>query len=214
MKMEIAISRFYVFVVGSISSIIFSCSDCNHSANNFASHENNDVSIIIQPYNNMPQEYTQFIYSELNKVYSNLKINNPIEMPHTAWYCPKARYRADSLIRILSRTAGDNTVVLGLTTKDISHTNNNIVDYGIMGLGFCPGKSCIVSTYRLRKKNVKEQLYKIAIHELGHTQGLPHCADTTCYMRDAEGKNHTQYLNSFCVTCKNKLEKRGWHFND
>ncbi|MBL0050514.1 MAG: Zn-dependent protease [Bacteroidetes bacterium] len=212
MKNTLSISFSIIGIGGLISAILFSFSACNHAANNFASHDNNNVSIIIQPYNDMPKEYTQFVYSELGKVYSNLKINKPIAMPHTTWYEPKARYRADSLIRILSRSAGDNTVIIGLTTKDISHTNSNIVDYGIMGLGFCPGKACIVSTFRLRKKNVKVQLYKIAIHELGHTQGLPHCADTTCYMRDAEGKNHTQYLNAFCVSCKHKLENRGWHF--
>lgn len=203
---------FKIFIAGFFTTIICFSIACNPAANYFDDHNNADVNIIIQPYDDMPKGYSQFVFNELGKVYSNLKMNEPIIIPHSAWYETKRRYRADSLIAILSRRATDNTVIIGLTTKDISHSKNNIIDYGIMGLGFCPGKSCVVSTFRLQKNNVKVQLYKIAIHELGHTQGLQHCADTTCFMRDAEGKNHTQYLNSFCVKCKSKLENRGWHF--
>ncbi len=117
MKNTLSISFSIIGIGGLISAILFSFSACNHAANNFASHDNNNVSIIIQPYNDMPKEYRHFVYSELSKVYSNLKINKPIAMPHTAWYEPKARYRADSLIRILSRSAGNNTVIIGLTLK-------------------------------------------------------------------------------------------------
>ena len=34
---------------------------------------------------------------------------------------------------------------------------------------------------------VRERLWKVAIHELGHTLGLPHCPNNGCLMQDAHG---------------------------
>ncbi|MBC7425020.1 MAG: matrixin family metalloprotease [Bacteroidia bacterium] len=110
----------------------------------------------------------------------------------------------------MRKNADPNHKILALTTYDISTTKNNIVDYGLMGLGFRPGNACVASSFRLSDKNKKEQLFKIAIHELGHTFGLPHCPDTHCYMRDAKGKNHTNELTGFCSSCKNVLLDAGW----
>lgn len=77
-------------------------------------------------------------------------------------------------------------------------------------LGYQPGSSCVVSTFRLSKINLPDQYLKLSIHELGHTQGLPHCPDKTCFMRDAEGKNHTNEETGFCPKCKAVLIEKGW----
>src|SRR6202000_1310347 len=111
---------------------------------------------------------------------------NPIQLPQSAYYSPRNRYRADSIISYLDRFGRADTVIIGLTAKDISMNKGNIKDWGIMGLGFQPGNACVISAFRLSKSNLSEQLYKIALHELGHTQGLPHCKNKICYMRDAE----------------------------
>ena len=97
-----------------------------------------------------------------------------------------------------------------MTSKDISTTKDKIKDWGIMGLGFCPGNSCIASTFRLNKSEIYTQFFKVAIHELGHTQGLQHCIVKTCFMRDAEGKNHTNEEKEFCSDCKEILINAGW----
>jgi len=78
-----------------------------------------------------------------------------------------------------------------------------------MGLSFQPGNACIASTFRLDKQNLLDQLFKVAIHELGHTQGLDHCNVKTCYMRDAEGKNTTDQEIGFCDKCKSVLIAKG-----
>ncbi len=141
----------------------------------------------------------------------------PIQLPKTAFVDIKSpRYRADSIIRIQNRTlARPFDFVIGLTNKDISvtkkGTDGNILkpewkynDFGIMGLGYCPGNSCIVSTYRLKSSNKElelARLKKVAIHELGHNLGLPHCKNTHCVMTSAAEKSST-IDNEYLELCK------------
>lgn len=93
---------------------------------------------------------------------------------------------------------------------DISTSKGEIKDWGVMGLGYCPGKSCVASSFRLSAQKRQQQFFKVAIHELGHTQGLAHCANKTCLMRDAEGSNYLNEETGFCENCKAVLVKKGW----
>ncbi len=95
--------------------------------------------------------------------------------------------------------------MLAITRTDISTTKGGHADWGVIGLGYSPGNACIVSSFRLSKKNTTDQWIKICLHELGHTRGLPHCKVTNCYMRDAEGHNVANELTEFCGDCAAKL---------
>ena len=192
-------------------SIVFfiSCGKINENLS-----ANKPIIIDIQPLGDFSNNQIEFVYHELLKIYPNIKINTPIELPKKAFYKERNRYRADTLIRYLSVITSKGHVTIGFTNKDISQTKGTINDYGIMGLGYKPGKSCIVSTFRLSKERLLIQLFKVAIHELGHTQGLPHCPETSCFMRDAKGKNHTDEEKDFCKKCKIVLISKGWLFND
>lgn len=171
------------------------------------------IVIDIQPLGDIPKQTVDFVSSELKKIYPNIQIKKSIPLPISAFYEGRKRYRADSLIHFLHRQTIIGHVTIGLTKKDISTTKDEIKDYGIMGLGYCPGNACVASTFRLLKKDVLVQLFKTSIHELGHTQGLPHCPNKTCFMRDAEGKNHTNEEKEFCPKCKAVLESKGWDLN-
>jgi archaemetzincin len=81
---------------------------------------------------------------------------------------------------------------------------------GYYGIGFCSGKACITSTFGLSKNENKRQLFKVAIHEMGHTSGLPHCEMKYCFMRDAGG-NPTNEEKEFCTKCKSFLVNKGWN---
>jgi archaemetzincin len=129
------------------------------------------------------------------------------EMPAAAWYAPRKRYRADTLIHWLSSQAKENETFVGITMGDISTTKGDVFDYGVMGLGFCPGNACVASSFRLKNK---KDFIKVVVHELGHTTGLPHCPDKTCYMRDAEGGDHSDKEKGFCESCKKHLLSNGW----
>jgi len=146
----------------------------------------------------------------LKKVNPKTFIRKTVPLPESSFYFPRNRNRADSIIKYLDHFAGTDTVIIGLTSKDVSITKGNINDWGVMGLGNEPGNACVVSTYRLSKTNLSSQLNKLALHELGHTQGLPHCNNKKCFMRDAEGSNHFDEETGFCQSCKSFLESKGW----
>ncbi len=168
------------------------------------------ITIDIQPFSDAGDDQVNYVLMEIKKLYPKVELKKPIPIPALAYYKARNRYRADSLVNYLNRQHTPGHVTMALTTKDISWTKGTISDYGIMGLGLCPGNACVASTYRLSKTNTLDQLYKIAIHELGHTQGLKHCPHKTCYMRDAEGKNHTNELSGFCSSCRKHLISKGW----
>jgi archaemetzincin len=170
------------------------------------------VIIAIQPFADIPKENVDYVAYYLKKMYANVVINAPIKLPKNSLNQAKTRHRADSLIRFLSAQTKPGYLTIGLTTRDIS-TTKNTPDWGIMGLGFCPGKSCIASSFRLHGKNKMEKLFKVAIHELGHTQGLKHCPVNDCLMHDAEGKDRLNQEKEFCKKCKSVLINAGWTFN-
>ncbi|MCS3531885.1 matrixin family metalloprotease [Chryseobacterium sp. JUb7] len=174
--------------------------------------EKQATTVLVQPFKDLNSESLNFVTSEIKKIYPNVKVLEAIDFPENAYYEERNRYRADSVIKFLNKETKERFVTIGLTSKDISVTKGKIKDFGVMGLGYRPGKACIASKFRLNKKNADEQFFKIAIHELGHTQGLKHCPEKTCFMRDAEGKNHTDEETDFCKKCKTFLINKNWKF--
>ncbi len=166
--------------------------------------------IVVQPFTDLPASQAKGVYDKLKEINPNTLLRKPIALPVSAFYPQKNRYRADSIINNLNRFGSADTVIIGLTGKDISTTKGNTADWGVMGLGFQPGNACVISTFRLSKAELSGQFYKIALHELGHTQGLPHCKNKTCFMRDAEGGNHLDEETGFCESCKSFLKNKGW----
>ncbi len=177
------------------------------------------VVLVVQPFAGMPEAATLSVAEQLRRVYPQVVVNAPISLPQNAYVPSRKRYRADSLIYQLSRSAKENQVILALTQHDISTTKGTVADWGVMGLGLCPGNACVASLFRLHSctgqcvrgcSKRTEQLFKVAIHEAGHTQGLPHCEEKTCFMRDAEGGNPTDEEKGFCQKCTAHLKTKGW----
>jgi archaemetzincin len=179
------------------------------------------IKVAIQPFQDFPQDITKEVQMAIDSMYDiESTILSPINLPKSAYYQPRNRYRADSLIRYLKREKpNEYDKVLGLTTADISTTKGSYVDFGIMGLGFCPGESCVGSIYRVKRsaknrKQIISRFRKVTVHELGHNFGLKHCTyDVKCLMQSAKGKATTidKADEILCVNCrkliKNKLRK-------
>ncbi|WP_246008694.1 Zn-dependent protease [Chryseobacterium lactis] len=194
--------------------VFFLMISCKEEKQNVTKTEQKQaITILVQPFRDVTPQSLKTVTEGIKKVYPNVQVLEAIDFPKNTYYKERNRYRADSIIKFLSERTKEGFVTIGLTSKDISATRGRIKDFGIMGLGYRPGKACVASKFRLSKDNTDEQFYKIAIHELGHTQGLPHCPEKMCFMRDAEGKNPTNEETDFCKKCKTFLMNKNWKFS-
>lgn len=166
--------------------------------------------LFIQPLGDFNPQLARENLKALKKNFPSTRLLPTIPLFPSAYNKPRDRYRADSILKLTRYKYGLDTLMILMTNRDISVTKNRIKDWGIMGLAHSPGNVCVVSTYRLDKSKLAEQLYKVSIHELGHTQGLLHYPLKSCYMRDASGGNPLDEELGFCPNCKKVMENKGW----
>jgi len=177
--------------------------------------------IAVQPFGDFDAVLTDSMQATIERVYNcKVSVLPSMPLPESAFINVKSpRYRADTIIAFLRRTIPDSfDHVIGLTHKDISTTKKDAsgkmkepaykyADWGILGLGYRPGQSCVVSTFRMKatsKAKEIDRFKKVCMHELGHNFGLPHCtADATCVMRDAAEtvKTVDEVKLKLCASC-------------
>lgn len=175
------------------------------------------IKVLIQPLGGIRGSSINFLKANITDWYvAGIEVLPLKPLPEAAWYAPRKRYKADTLLAFLKAfSTGEGAYVLGVTDKDISTSNGANPDWGVMGLGYQPGQCCIISDYRLNKypqteKQLTERLLKVALHELGHNFGLLHCPETTCIMTDAKGKDRLNREQSFCPKCSAFLYSKGF----
>lgn len=173
----------------------------------------------VQPIGKHQKAYLPTIQEAISEYYGFRTVILPQQaIPESFFITVKSpRYRADSIIRHLRDHRSDSIdYVIGFTSHDISMTKTDgwgrvkepaskYQDWGIFGLGFRPGRACVLSSYRLKASDalMRERIQKIALHELGHNLGLSHCDSLHCVMRDAAEtiKTIDQVHMSLCVDC-------------
>src|SRR5262245_56734964 len=75
-----------------------------------------------------------------------------VDLPKTAFYAKRGRYRAEKLLDFLKpRLPSDGYRILGLTSVDISTTKGKIDDWGILGLANIDGTVCVLSSFRCKR---------------------------------------------------------------
>lgn len=169
--------------------------------------------IQLQPLGKFSTTDLQFLKYSIEHFYPvQIQICPSKPLPTNAYYAPRNRYRADSIIAWLKLQKPDSVrTMVGLTTVDVSSTKAKFKDYGVMGLGYKPGPSCVISTFRLKSEtkshqHLQQRLFKVVAHELGHNFGLPHCDNQACIMVDAEGKMKLDEEKELCHNCKVQIK--------
>lgn len=151
--------------------------------------------VAVQPLGRVKPEDIARVQEGIRALYAvDVEVLPEKPLPKTAYYPPRDRYKAEKILTSLELEADRRFIkVVGLTARDISTTKDDVEDWGIFGLGGLGGRSCVVSTFRLRAGNATDavfqaRLVKVVNHELGHTFGLDHCPTAGCFMQDAGGK--------------------------
>lgn len=150
--------------------------------------------VSLLPYQGFDTTLIPDLQEAITKFYQcRISLMPSLPLPGFAYYAPRQRYKADSLL-VYQQQMATKQIVVGLTHQDISTRSENNPDWGVFGLGYCPGPTSIISTYRLQRashsrQQLQQRLLKVVLHEMGHNLGLPHCTsnEPTCLMNDAKG---------------------------
>ncbi len=191
-------------IVSSIILLLLSCSGCNKDdhrtvVSKLSSREKvknacpEKKVIHIQPLGYVNAEYVNEVVSAVKKFYGYDCVVLPQVKPtDDIMAASQMRYEAS---KILDKYNSKDYVLI-LTTEDIACRTEKSSELGIFGLGYMPGTTCVVSTFRLRRTDgnlvpnavLLERLDKICLHEIGHNLGLDHCLnDPRCMMNPANG---------------------------
>jgi archaemetzincin len=167
--------------------------------------------VAIIPLGPVKQEYLERVAQEIQaRMDVEVRIEPQRELPAEAFYKPRKRWRAEKLLEALDVNPPAGVwKVMGVTEAEISTTKGDIADWGIAGLGNIGGQSCVVSAFIYKKhsrskKVLLRRLGDLAVHELGHTLGFPHCEEKGCVMADAKGKavkSADTSSGQYCAQC-------------
>ena len=167
--------------------------------------------IYIQPLGDVNTEYMEYLKTSVKEFYGYECIIKPkVSLTSDILANSKTRYEASKILN--KYNSNQNTLII--TEKDIAHKKSEeYPEWGIFGLGLRPGKTCVISTFRLKKKvstqKMLERLKKVALHEIGHNLGLEHCSNNKeCRMNDADGtiKQVDSEKIWFCNKCWKKIK--------
>ena len=209
------------FITLTVGLIIILMSSCSSGKKTSSTEDDSDtlctcppesfVCIDLQPLGDFTQKEASQLKEELEKhlvpIYlSEIEVLPKKDIPASCLYKPRNRYWAGKILGFLKQqNQGSDFVTIGLTHRDISTSIHGNYNYGIMGLSFRPGNTCVVSSFRLKRK---DDLWKVTTHEFLHSRGLPHCKkdNPKCLMQDAHGKNTFYIKNGLCQDCQNSLK--------
>ena len=168
--------------------------------------------IHIYRYGDFPIAKAKQLKAKLEKVYPSVNLaDDAITLPKECYYKPRDRYSGTGLLDDLKKLRCGG-YALGLTNRIIYQKNEISPTFGIFGISYMGDSVSVISSLRPRtfKTLSDDDLEELMLHELGHAFGLPHCKDEKCIMVDAEHGYKFAQTQSFCSSCRNYLNKKGW----
>ena len=165
------------------------------------------MELSILPIGAFDEEFLNIIQNYLKLFRFQTVILKEIEIPKTAFFESRNQYLSQHFLKLAEGFPGDR--VLAVTNVDLFHPGLNF----IFGQARYSGRVCIISTYRLKTKNLEifvDRVLKEANHELGHTFGLRHCQNSKCVMFFSNSLWDTDNKSKdFCENCRKLLENEG-----
>jgi archaemetzincin len=147
----------------------------------------------ILPVGHVPREVLLELAGALPKILPEtacVVIGEPLPIPADAFVKNRNQYNASVILSHVRVYAASNAVfdrVLGVVDADVFASGLNYV----FGEAYNPGRAALISLWRLKPSFYGEatcsdvymsRVLKEAVHELGHTLGLNHCARGSCVM--------------------------------
>ncbi|HEX5043603.1 MAG TPA: archaemetzincin family Zn-dependent metalloprotease [Candidatus Polarisedimenticolaceae bacterium] len=143
---------------------------------------------------------------------TEVRVRTPWFDPEVAFDAGRGQYRASALLRcLLDDPSGATGRVLGVTGVDLF---NPVLTY-VFGEAQLSNRGAVVSSRRLRPEMyglpedaslLQARLETEAVHELGHTFGLLHCALPTCVMHASTYVEEIDLKESrFCGSCLQRM---------
>ena len=128
----------------------------------------------------------------------------------------RQQYHSTAILQRLERHGDPDARILGVTSCDLFVPVLTFV----FGEAQLDGNCATVSFARLkeeayglppREELLRERLLKEAVHELGHTFGLRHCADWRCVMTSSHAVERLDVKSAeFCAGCRRAVFNGGW----
>lgn len=171
-------------------------------------------SVILVPVWPVDPSHLSVLTDPIRKIFSvPVKIlpEPPLENP-SAFNFSRNQYNSTSILStLLEKFGGVDGKILGVTGGDLFVP---VLTY-VFGEAQLEGKAAVVSSHRLHEEfyglrpdqdlfNIR--LVKEAVHELGHTFGLIHCANYLCVMHTSTGVEEIDIKTErLCADCREKL---------
>ena len=173
--------------------------------------------IYIVPLGDVSDEYLRNIAESIEEQFGlPVKVTRNQGLPDYALDVGRQQYNSNLILRtLIDNSTPDALKVLGVTNVDLF---NPIFSF-VFGEAQFKGMGAVISSYRLHGNPDNEsaigcppllnRLEKEAIHELGHTFGLKHCADPDCVMQYSVGLECAdRKFSFFCPACRDLML---WH---
>jgi archaemetzincin len=173
--------------------------------------------IYIVPMGNVSDEHLAGVAEGIGEQFGlQVRITANEGVPAYALDANRQQYNSNLILkRLLEFPASDGLKVLGVTHVDLFSPIFSFV-FGEAQFG---GKCTVISSFRLNVDSGQKvspgcptlisRLEKEAIHELGHTFGLRHCADPDCVMHYSSGLECAdRKFAFFCRACRDLML---WH---
>ncbi|HEC35261.1 MAG TPA: hypothetical protein ENI39_01860 [Anaerolineae bacterium] len=171
--------------------------------------------VVLIPIGAIPADLVEWLAERLEETIGrSAAVGEAIPLPGAGYDPRRRQYRGDALLivlRLLPHPTASR--LLGLADADCFAPRLNFV----FGQATAGGREAFVALPRLRPSFYglpddellfRQRVLKEAVHELGHTWGLPHCPDRCCVMHFSNSLHDTDVKEAgFCSRCEERLKE-------